>query len=92
MTMAQVQPLNIPTASELAKAHDFLCESAILVADVKSLLSDSSNFAMVARLTLKKKGFEAVAERMEPFARRQRRTVDQRLFIKIKFGVMMVIV
>ena len=50
MTMAQVQPLNIPTASELAKAHDFLCESAILVADVKSLLSDSSNFAMVARL------------------------------------------
>jgi SepF-like predicted cell division protein (DUF552 family) len=50
MTMAQVQPLNIPTASELTKAHDFLCESAILVADVKSLLSDSSNFAMVARL------------------------------------------
>jgi SepF-like predicted cell division protein (DUF552 family) len=49
MTMAQVQLLNIPTASELAKAHDFLCESAILVADVKSLLSDS-NFAMVARL------------------------------------------
>ena len=50
MTMAQVQPLNIPTASELTKAHDFLCESAILVADVKSLLLDSSNFAMVARL------------------------------------------
>jgi hypothetical protein len=50
MTMAQVQPLNIPTASELTKARDFLCESAILVADVKSLLSDSSNFAMVARL------------------------------------------
>ena len=50
MTMAQVQPLNIPTASELTKAHDFLCGSAILVADVKSLLSDSSNFAMVARL------------------------------------------
>ena len=50
MTMAQVQPLNIPTASELAKAHDFLCESAILVADVRSLLLDGSNFAMVARL------------------------------------------
>ena len=50
MTMAQVQPLNIPTASELAKAHDFLYESAILVADVKSLLLDSSKFAMVARL------------------------------------------
>ena len=50
MTMAKVQPLNIHTASELTKARDFLCESAILVADVKSLLSDSSNFAMVARL------------------------------------------
>jgi hypothetical protein len=50
MTMAQVQPLNIPAASELTKARDFLCESAILVADVKSLLSDSRNFAMVARL------------------------------------------
>ncbi len=50
MTMAQVQPLNIPTASELAKARDFLCESAILVADVRSLLLDGSNFAMVARL------------------------------------------
>ena len=50
MTMAQVQPLNIPTASELTKARNFLCESAILVAEVKSLLSDSRNFAMVARL------------------------------------------
>ncbi len=50
MTMAQVQPVNIPTASELTKARDFLSESAILVADVKSLLLDSSNFAMVARL------------------------------------------
>ena len=50
MTMAQVQPVNIPTASELTKAHDFLSESAMLVADVKSLLLDSSNFAMVARL------------------------------------------
>ena len=53
MTMAQVQPLNIPTASELTKARDFLCEFAILVADVKSLLSDSSNFAIVARATLR---------------------------------------
>jgi SepF-like predicted cell division protein (DUF552 family) len=50
MTMAQVQPLNIPTASELAKARDFLCESAILVADVKSLLSDSSHLAITTRL------------------------------------------
>jgi SepF-like predicted cell division protein (DUF552 family) len=50
MTMAQVQPLNIPTPSELAKARDFLCESAILVADVKSLLSDSSHLRIAARL------------------------------------------
>ena len=56
MTMAQVQPLNIPAASELTKARDFLCESAILVADVKSLLSDSRNFAMVARLMEARRG------------------------------------
>ncbi len=48
--MAQAQPLKIPTTSKLTEAREFLCESAILVADVKSLLSDSSNFAMVARL------------------------------------------
>jgi hypothetical protein len=48
--MAQALHLDISTPSKLTKAHDFLCESAILVADVKSLLSDSSNFAMVARL------------------------------------------
>jgi hypothetical protein len=30
MTMAQVQPLNIPTASELTKAHDFLCEAVAI--------------------------------------------------------------
>jgi SepF-like predicted cell division protein (DUF552 family) len=50
MTMAQVQPLNIPTASELTKAREFLCEAAILVSDVKSLLTDSGNRAMAARL------------------------------------------
>ena len=50
MTMAQVQPLNIPTASELTKAREFLCEAAILVSDVKSLLTDSGNCAMAARL------------------------------------------
>ena len=35
--------------SELTKARDFLCEAAMLVTDVKSLLSDSGNFAMVVR-------------------------------------------
>ncbi len=50
MTITQVQPLNIPTASELRKAHNFLYEADLLVTDVKSLLSDSGNFAMVARL------------------------------------------
>ena len=48
--MAQAQPLDIPTASQLTKARDFLCEAAILVTDVKSLLSDSENFATAARL------------------------------------------
>jgi hypothetical protein len=48
--MAQAKPLNIPTASELTKAHEFLCEAAILVSDVKSLLADSRNCAMAARL------------------------------------------
>ena len=50
MTMAQALALDIPTTSELTEARDFLCEAAILVTDVKSLLSDRSNFAMVARL------------------------------------------
>ena len=50
MMIAQVQPLNIPTASELTKARDFLCESAILVSDVKSLLFDSGDFVIAARL------------------------------------------
>ena len=48
--MAQTQPLNIPTASELTKAHEFLCEAAVLVSDVKSLLADRSNCATAARL------------------------------------------
>ena len=39
MTLAQVQPLNTPTASELTKAHDFLSEADMLVTDVKSLFS-----------------------------------------------------
>ena len=50
MTTAQVEPLNIPTASKLTEARDFLCEAAILVTDVKSLLSDRSHLAIAARL------------------------------------------
>jgi SepF-like predicted cell division protein (DUF552 family) len=50
MTMAQALPLDIPTTSELTEARDFLCEAAILVTDVKSLLSDSSRLAISARL------------------------------------------
>ena len=50
MAITRVQPLNILTASELTKAHNFLYEADLLVTDVKSLLSDSGNFAMVARL------------------------------------------
>jgi SepF-like predicted cell division protein (DUF552 family) len=50
MTMAQALALDIPTTSELTEARDFLCEAAILVTDVKSLLSDSSHLAIAARL------------------------------------------
>jgi hypothetical protein len=48
--IAQVQPLNIPTASELTKAHDFLYEADLLVTDVKSLFRHSSDFVIAARL------------------------------------------
>ena len=48
--IAQVQPLNIPTSSELTKAHDFLFEADMLVADVKSLFFSSGDFAAAARL------------------------------------------
>ena len=50
MTIAQVQPLNTPTASELTKAHDFLYEADLLVTDVKSLFRNSGDFAIAARL------------------------------------------
>ena len=50
MTTAQVQHLNIPTASQLTKAHDFLHEADLLVTDVKSLFRNSGDFAMAARL------------------------------------------
>ena len=48
--MAKALPLDIPTPSELTDARDFLCEAAILVTDVKSLLSESGNCVMAARL------------------------------------------
>jgi hypothetical protein len=48
--MAQAQPLNIPTASQLTKAHDFLCEADILVTDVRTLFLSSNDFATAARL------------------------------------------
>jgi hypothetical protein len=48
--MAQALHLDIPTPSKLTKAREFLCEAAILVSDVKSLLADSGNCAMAARL------------------------------------------
>ncbi len=48
--MAQVLPLDTPTPLELIDAHDFLCEAAVLVTDVKLLLDESSHLAMAARL------------------------------------------
>jgi hypothetical protein len=50
MTLAQVQPLNTPTASELTKARDFLREADMLVTEVRSLFLNSDNFATAARL------------------------------------------
>ena len=48
--MAQALHLDIPTPSKLTKAREFLCEAAILVSDVKSLLADSGNCVLAARL------------------------------------------
>ena len=50
MTIAQVQPLNIPTASELTKARHFLFEAHMLVTDVRSLFFNGDDFATAARL------------------------------------------
>ena len=50
MTLAQVQPLNTPTSSELTKARDFLREADMLVTEVRSLFLNSDNFATAARL------------------------------------------
>jgi hypothetical protein len=48
--MAEALHLDIPSASKLTEAWEFLCEAAILVSDVKSLLADGGNSAMAARL------------------------------------------
>ena len=50
MTITQVHPLNILTASELTKAHEFLYEADLLVTDVKSLFRNSGDFVIAARL------------------------------------------
>jgi hypothetical protein len=50
MTIAQVQPLNTPTPTELTKAHNFLYEADLLVTDVKSLFRNSGDFVIAARL------------------------------------------
>ena len=46
----EAQPLNIATASQLTEARDFLCEAAILVTDVKAILSDRGYVATVDRI------------------------------------------
>ena len=48
--MAQALHLDIPTPSKLTEARESLCEAAILVSDVKSLLFDSGDFVIAARL------------------------------------------
>ena len=50
MTITQVQPLNIPTASQLTVARDFLCEADMFVTDVRALFFNSYDFATAARL------------------------------------------
>ena len=48
--MTEAQPPNIATASELTEAREFLCEAAILVTDVKAILSDRGYVATVDRI------------------------------------------
>jgi hypothetical protein len=50
MASAHIKRLDIPTASELTKAHDFLHEADLLVTDVKSLFRNSGDFVIAARL------------------------------------------
>jgi hypothetical protein len=48
--MVQALHLDIPSTSKLTGAREFLCEAAILVTDVKSLLAECGNYVMAARL------------------------------------------
>ena len=49
-TIAQVQPRDILTASELAKVRGFLSDADMLVTEVKSLFFNTGDFATAARL------------------------------------------
>ena len=49
-TIAQVQPRDILTASELTKVRHFLGDADMLVTDVKSLFLNTGDFATAARL------------------------------------------
>jgi hypothetical protein len=48
--MTEAQPLNIATASQLTEARECLCEAAILVTDVKAILSARGYVATVDRM------------------------------------------
>ena len=49
-TIAQVQPRDILTASELTKVRHFLGDADMLVTDVKLLFFNTGDFALAARL------------------------------------------
>ena len=49
-TIAEVQPRDILTASELAKVRDFLCDADMLVTEVKSLFFYTGDASTAARL------------------------------------------
>jgi hypothetical protein len=49
-TIAQVQPWDILTASELTKVRHLLCDADMLVTEVKSLFFNTGDFAFAARL------------------------------------------
>ena len=50
MAITRVQPLNIFTASELTKAHDFLYEADVLVTDVSRFSATAVISRSAARL------------------------------------------
>ena len=49
-TIAQVQPRDILTTSELTKVRHFLGDADMLVTDVKSLFFNTGDFVAAARL------------------------------------------